>query len=499
MLVEYPSRWKYNTFTVEGYETEDLHKIDSTSGTQLELLSDENCLNTCKDYIVKNNDGIKKVLFRVPKQHNRKYYNFQIRYGEQEYYYGKNIFSSLMFGFCLSLPNIIIEIIRKIKGRKTADLFTISLNMLLHFAYGFKIGRYIHIGGDNCLVIGNWLIGIFIILFLASIFLSFVFDDHYPIPMVEVLYNFFKKLEELKTAREVFYYYKKLPPNISIDALGQHEESREVWSEYKDVNVVIVSYDNYASNDGKISSMRCVDFYDKEFVGEHFSKWGRTDKGGGKMVGSMEHKRKNCKISVEKRTEYDINKNVEYKYESWQDNTMVSDNIFKSYYPVLNVELEFEVQFDKEAKDCINKIKDEIRNEGKKLETNLKINEIFKCSDMPKKERCYIDESAIKKLKKKKSNIKYLIAWIIMVILGYSSIIEPYCIIGKEVGQISFRYIKFVSGTKNYRAGYMKNDEDFYEKNFAESDKGKNGKIMNDYDIEKDENDNMLELEKKLI
>ena len=115
MQVEYNGKWKYEKFIVEGYDTEDLHKIDSTSGTELKLLKDENCLNTCKDYIVKSSGDIKKALFKVPKPNIRAFYCFRIRYGEQIYYYGKNIFAALMFGLSFSVPNIIIQIIRKIK------------------------------------------------------------------------------------------------------------------------------------------------------------------------------------------------------------------------------------------------------------------------------------------------------------------------------------------------------------------------------------------------
>ena len=66
MLIEYSSKWISDNFTVEGYNTDDLHKIDSTSGTKLELIKHRGCLNNiCKDYILKSNDDIKKVLFKV--------------------------------------------------------------------------------------------------------------------------------------------------------------------------------------------------------------------------------------------------------------------------------------------------------------------------------------------------------------------------------------------------------------------------------------------------
>ena len=67
-MVEYDSKWKNEKFIIEGYDTEDLHKIDSTSGTELKLLKDENCLNTCKDYIVKSSGDIKKALLKYLNQ-----------------------------------------------------------------------------------------------------------------------------------------------------------------------------------------------------------------------------------------------------------------------------------------------------------------------------------------------------------------------------------------------------------------------------------------------
>jgi hypothetical protein len=493
MMVEYDSKWKNEKFIIEGYDTEDLHKIDSTSGTELEILKHENCQNTCKDYIVKSSGGIKKAIFKVPKPSIKAYYSFRIRYGDQEYYYGKNIFASLMFGLFLSTPNIIIQILRKKKDKRTANWFTLTMNIFLHFAYGFIIGRYIHIGGDNCLVIGYWFIGIFIFIFLGSILFSWVFKE--SIPMVQVLFNFFKEVEKLKTAREVFYYYKKLPPKITIEILGKHEESREVWAEYEDVDVTIYTKDINVLNNGGVSSMSYVDHFNQMYVGTYVSEWGRTDQGGGKMNSSMESKRKKCKISVEKRTVTDIINISKYIYESWQDNTNVSDKLFESDYQVIKFMLGSELQFDEEAKEGISKIKDDLITEAKKKENNLEIQEKYNCPELPKDERCYTNESAIQKIKEMKGNIKMLITWIIMVFLGYSSIIEPDYTIAIASENIHIKYIKFVSGTKNYRAGYMKNDENSYD---AQSDNDKKGKI-NDYDFGKDENDNMLEMEKKLI
>ena len=86
-----------------------------------------------------------------------------------------------------------------------------------------------------------------------------------------------------------------------------------------------------------------------------------------------------------------------------------------------------------------------------------------------------------------------------MVFLGYSSIIEPYILKDNMYGQKTIKYLKFVSGTKNYRAGYMKMDENSYEEEVTQFDKDKKRKLKNENDFGKDEDGNMVELGENLI
>ena len=452
MLIEYSSKWISDNFTVEGYNTDDLHKIDSTSGTKLELIKHRGCLNNiCKDYILKSNGDIKKVLFKVQKENPWDYYIFGIRYGEQEYYYDEdNLTLPFLLGLSLSIPNIIIQIIRAKRKKKSAHWSSLAMNILLHLAYGLIISRYIPIGGDICLVIARWMLRIIIFLFLICILFSFCCC--YPIPFVKILYDYCKGLKKLKTAKEAFYYYKKLPPQIFIKVVGQHEVSREVWTEYKDINLVIYSHHG-------------VDYYDKEILGHYYSDWKRTDEGGGKMPSYIENKRKNCEIYDEKRTIHTVNSRLEYKYKSWQDNTIISDELFISDYNILNIELDFRTQYNKESGEDIRKIRYDLIEKGKKKERNVEAQEESECPGLPKHVKCFTDESSFKNIQKK--NIKIFGIWIFMLILGYSSIIESYCLIENEENkydQKSIKYVKFISGTKDCRAGYMENDENFYEK-----------------------------------
>lgn len=509
MLVEYEGKWEFDTFKVEGYDTDDLHIIDTTSGTELKLLKEENCKHDgiCKVYILKNSYDLKKAIFKVPNPPTRDFYSFQIRYGKQEYYY-KNILPSLALGFALSIPNIIIQIIRKIKGKNTSSCFSLSMNILLNFSYGFIIGRYIKIAGNNCLIIGFSLLGIFIVVLLGVILISWC-DKFETILLGEIVFRELDTFQELKTLREIFNYCKKLPPKISFKAVGMHEESREVWKEYKEEFTEIHRTSVHENINGEISSYRSTEYFgrSKKLVGEHYSPWKRTEKGGEKMNSNYENKGK----SFEKRIVQTWNKELDYKYGSWQDNTVLSDSLLKSNYLELIVNIDFELQFDKEAKEGIDKTKKDLINEGKKNDTDIISNEYIYCPDLPKIQKCYKDESAIAKVKElhasnqKKKKI-FIIFWIISFFLGYSSIVELYLEPQKIIPKnISIKFIKLVSGKKKYRAEYMKKDENFDDKKDTQSNINKFGNIILDYDLEgveeneKDEDEIMLELEKKLI
>ena len=471
MLIEYSNKWMSDNFTVEGYDTDDLITIDSTSGTELELFKHKGCFNTCKDYILKNDDNIKKVLFKVQKENPWDYYIFEIKYGEQTINEKILLSPPVWIGLSLSIPNIILQIIRNKRQKKTEHWITLAMNIFLHLAYGFIIGRYIINEGDLYLLIGGWLLKILIFLFLICILFSFCCC--YPVPFVKILYDYCKGLKKLKTAKEVFYYYKKLPPKVFIKAVSKHEESREVWREYKDINTYVISRFG-------------VDYYDKQLIKIHESSWKRTDQGGGKMPSYIENKRKNCEIYDEKRTIQTYNSRSEYKYESWQDNTIISDELFKSDYDILNIELDFRTQYNKESGEDIRKIKYNFQDNGGENTPDMKFEEKIECPGLPKYVKCFKDESVYKKIQKK--NIKIFGIWIFMLILGYSSIIETYFEIENEENnydQKSIKYVKLISGAKNCRAGYMENDEIFYDKKIALSDEGKKRKIKNKYNFGK--------------
>jgi hypothetical protein len=328
-----------------------------------------------------------------------------------------------------------------------------------------------------------------------------------PIPFVEILYNYFnsfKVFKGLKTFREVFNYYKKLPPKILIYGEGSHQESREVWKEYKNVEKPkFKDIVEYADENVEIITTYYVGNYKEKELFEYESDWGRTSQGGGKMDKSMENKRNVCQKSVEIQTFHSFNKEREYKYESWEDITIENDEFFKSDYPALIVDFKFEIHFDKEAKDDLIKLTDELKKEGIKVEKeiNLKFLTITRCPGLPNCVKCYTDESGIKKIKYDHMNIITIIVWIFFAFLGYSSITDPYFIKEYEYGNKTIKYTKFVSGTKDYRAGYMRNDEDSYflEKKNAQSVKDKKGKLKNDNNLGKDEDNNMLELGENLI
>lgn len=109
-----------------------------------------------------------------------------------------------------------------------------------------------------------------------------------------------------------------------------------------------------------------MNYFNKKLLGRYYSDWERTDQGGGKMPSYMEDKKEKCEIDVETRTIQTFYSSLEYKYESWQDNTIVSDTLFESDYHILNIDIEFKLQYNKESREAIRKIRNDLIEQGKK-------------------------------------------------------------------------------------------------------------------------------------
>ena len=66
--VEYIRYWGwFNIFKLKYYDTDDENIIEKTEGKEIKLSYDAKCEdNICKEYINKDSDDIKTIIFEVP-------------------------------------------------------------------------------------------------------------------------------------------------------------------------------------------------------------------------------------------------------------------------------------------------------------------------------------------------------------------------------------------------------------------------------------------------
>ena len=132
------------------------------------------------------------------------------------------------------------------------------------------------------------------------------------------------------------------------------------------------------------------------------------------------------------------NKTIEYEYCSWEDTT---DFKLEKTSPYLKCEFILEVNFDKEALDDLEKLKEDLENNSV---TNS-------CSDFQPKETCFLvpPNKALTKF--------YIFLWFILYITGYVDILDYFIYFEEE--KILVVVKKVVSNTNQYRASYKQIDE----------------------------------------
>ena len=110
-----------------------------------EIDSEENkTLYSYYFYILKDSSDLKGVILRLKTSY--RYLTLQIRYGEQEYYYGNNVLFSILLCISLSLPNILFQIYRKFTKQKIAPAFMLANDIIYHFALGNLLSYPLHMG-----------------------------------------------------------------------------------------------------------------------------------------------------------------------------------------------------------------------------------------------------------------------------------------------------------------------------------------------------------------
>ena len=205
----------FNIFKLKYYNTDDENIIEKTEGKEIKLSYDEKCEgNICKEYILKDSDDIKTIIFEVPYDKQEKTFYFDIKYGNQEKYRVRTVYLSLIIGIALSIPNLIVQAIKWAKDeycecRYKGVLFT---DIILHMAYGCLFSIIFYLGATPSLIIGFCFLGVFGFISLISIYcykkkMTSLFDG---------LFALLIKFKNYRTFEKAFNERRKLPPQIIL-------------------------------------------------------------------------------------------------------------------------------------------------------------------------------------------------------------------------------------------------------------------------------------------
>ena len=476
ILIEYNCEWENETLRAEGYETSDLDYINSRTGVRLEIIDnfDEKNNNICKKYITKSTKTLKKVSLIVKKHKTKDIYYFHIRYSKSEpkkiddngeesnngFYYDYNKIIPFIIGIVLSLPNIIWFFCKFKKGRENVTFSSLITNIIVHFMYSFIFFK-------------NYIFLFIILLIFFAIFIIISLLFTFGIKRPSFVFASFKylngNLEDLKTLQESFDFNKKFPIIKKIKVEGYYEESQESWEKREKYSAIEVEErDVYHLDLHDFVKRQIIKPVEKErIVDSHSSSWVRTKYGGGKVENGKEYEKQGFKRHIYKNEVKNWEKEVEYEYRSWQDNTKINFDMIKNDFQIFDVYYSYKIDLDRKAEYAIEYLKNNLKNEG--MENDCEIFKFFEsdsCFGMMNREKCYADEKTIEKLKKIYNSQKTKLFWYICFILGYSSILETFLII--EKGVLNIEFTKSISGSNDYRKGYKEND-DFSIVNYQQS------------------------------
>ena len=346
-------------FKAYGYSTNDTNKINNSTYVMPLVVTDDfkykdYCKeDICKNGIIRNNSNINIVLFYIPKSPN--YVKIiKFKYGKEEYVPPTHTYFTFLLSLIIASPNIIMYIVRKRKKRMTSSILTLVMNLILNFSYGNLIGESIGLGGYNALKFGQNLLGIYIIACFVFLIMQCICKKRM---YFDVIFNLYTKLDDSRSFHELVSYNRKVPPKIVVKAQAQHEESKEVWEEYKYVQYNVYEYTTtyhgpFKITDKKLSSTETK----KEYIKTHYSPWKRVKEGGGKFNGIPGGLDSKYVKRVEKKTVATWLGEKEYKYKSLHNENISITNL--EYCSIVEASFSYNLVFVKESKNKIELIKE---------------------------------------------------------------------------------------------------------------------------------------------
>ena len=455
MLIEYDNDYaKENSIKAYGYNINDANHIQNNGGEELELIKDETCrkqnsYSKCKDYIRKTSSIYNYAILKISaiKSTYSDKYIFEIKYGNQEKYSPTTIYLSCGLGLIISIPNVILFILNKCIWKNDYVKFIyLLMDILFHLGFFNIISKVAYIGGNT-----SYIFGINFLILYAVLFFCYYFINYAKLTNMEPMYSgivaLIKKLQLNKTLDETINENRILPPSIKLNATASHEESREVmgiigkYEYYEPVDLFWTSASGFPRSYHSEQFMGMVDHIDDEI----YSEWERVDRGGGKLDDKIKNSKpeeyKRHEFKIEKREVETFNKEYEYKYNSWQDET---NFILNKKYMILDVQFKYEIKFDSGASEEIEKMKSQSLKEAKSHDTDTELKEIFTVPNFQENVMCVPEKNCRK-------DFLYLILGIIMTFSGYSVFVHFFA----RYGKIEVNIIKIVSNINKYKNAYM--------------------------------------------
>ena len=212
-----------NIFKLKSYDTDDEKIIEKTIGKEIKLSYDDKCEdNICKNYIHKDSDDIKTIIFEIPYNPQEKADYFDIKCGNPEKYRVRTVFISLIIGFALSIPNLIVHMIKWAKDEYCKCHYKCALftDIILHMAYGCLFSVAFYLGAKSSLIIGFCFLGIFC--FIISINIYCYKKENASI--FNGLTFLLIKFKNYRTFEKAFNERRKLPPQIILTNKAKFDE-----------------------------------------------------------------------------------------------------------------------------------------------------------------------------------------------------------------------------------------------------------------------------------
>lgn len=365
-----------------------------------------------------------------------------------------NFLFTCLMGLGLALPNIICQLIRRCQNKITASANTLIMNILLNFSYGNILGYFLKIGDELSLQVGIIVISIYGILCLINACVQCGGGSSY----FDVITKLCRKMDTSITLPDSLSENRKLPPTIIAGCYAQHKESREVYTDYEEYQEAVYETKTITKNDGTTETVREFSHYEtRERVKDHhYSEWDRVDNGGGHFTyNPCCHSASRSEKTVEYKTVKVWERETEYQYVSWQDDTNSLSNV--PYFPIIEVSFNHMINLDESARTRLSSIKNSLYNEGLRHDTDVHTYEKFTVPNFKDKIKCILNENEYQRIQKRFSNGCGYAVWIILFILGYSTIFESFA--RYESGKVKVRIIKNVSDSNDKRATYRNLDQ----------------------------------------